>query len=112
MITGTTGRFVALSLLAAAAVGAAVPPAAQLDARGVKTGLNRAARAAGKLYFGTATNSDQWNDTTYFGILKDGAEFGQITPANVMKWVRCASRCPSTRRAGFSPRSPLLPSCR
>ncbi|TBU27857.1 endo-beta-1,4-glucanase [Dichomitus squalens] len=49
-------------------------------------GLNDAAKAAKKLYFGTATNADQWNDTTYYDILKDDAEFGQITPANVMKW--------------------------
>ncbi|KAH9935137.1 endo-beta-1,4-glucanase [Epithele typhae] len=48
-------------------------------------GLNRAAEAAGKLYFGTATNSEQWNDTTYFDILRS-SEFGQITAANVMKW--------------------------
>ncbi|KAI0669537.1 endo-1,4-beta xylanase [Trametes maxima] len=51
-----------------------------------KSGLNLAAKSARKLYLGTATNSDQWNDTTYFNILKDNAEFGQVTPANVMKW--------------------------
>ncbi|KAI0645072.1 glycoside hydrolase superfamily [Trametes meyenii] len=51
-----------------------------------KSGLNLAAKRAGKLYLGTATNSDQWNDTTYFNILKDDAEFRQVTAANVMKW--------------------------
>ncbi|KAI9059911.1 glycoside hydrolase family 10 protein [Trametes sanguinea] len=51
-----------------------------------KSGLNLAAKSARKLYFGTATNSEQWNDTTYFNILKNNAEFGQVTPANVMKW--------------------------
>ncbi|KAI0629545.1 endo-1,4-beta xylanase [Trametes polyzona] len=51
-----------------------------------KSGLNVAAKNARKLYLGTATNSDQWNDTKYFNILKNNAEFGQVTPANVMKW--------------------------
>ncbi|KAH9851156.1 endo-1,4-beta xylanase [Lenzites betulinus] len=51
------------------------------------SGLNTVAKSIGrKLYLGTATNSEQWNDTTYFNILKDNAEFGQITAANVMKW--------------------------
>ena len=80
------GRFFALS---AAFGGALALPASdsQLYARS-RRGLNLAARAARKLYLGTATNSDQWNDTAYYNILKDDAEFGQITPANVMKWVR------------------------
>ncbi|PIL33690.1 hypothetical protein GSI_04314 [Ganoderma sinense ZZ0214-1] len=51
-----------------------------------QVGLNVAAQAAQKLYFGTATNADQWTDKTYFDILKDDSEFGQITAANVMKW--------------------------
>ena len=51
------------------------------------SGLNLAAKSAKKLYFGTATNSDQWNDTKYYNILKNDAEFGQVTPANVMKWA-------------------------
>lgn len=55
---------------------------------GSKSGLNLAAKAAKKLYLGTATNADQWNDTTYYSLLRDNAEFGQITAANVMKWVR------------------------
>ncbi|KAI0327919.1 endo-1,4-beta xylanase [Cubamyces sp. BRFM 1775] len=50
------------------------------------SGLNLAAKGAKKLYFGTATNSEQWNDTKYYNILKNDAEFGQVTPANVMKW--------------------------
>lgn len=83
------GLFLALG---AAFEGALTLPASdsQLYARS-RRGLNLAARAARKLYLGTATNSDQWNDTTYYNILKDDAEFGQITPANVMKWVRLSS---------------------
>ena len=59
-----------------------------------QVGLNVAAKAAKKLYFGTATNADQWNDKTYFDILRDDREFGQITAANVMKWV-CGCPRPS-----------------
>ena len=58
------------------------------DSLDFHTGLNVAAKTAKKLYFGTATNADQWGDKTYFDILKDDREFGQITAANVMKWVR------------------------
>ncbi|KAI0774910.1 hypothetical protein BD413DRAFT_611895 [Trametes elegans] len=50
------------------------------------SGLNVASRDARKLYLGTATNSDEWNDMTYFDILRNDAVFGQVTPANVMKW--------------------------
>ncbi|KAI8971024.1 endo-1,4-beta xylanase [Trametes punicea] len=75
------------SLLAftALACGVLASPSARSSSSS-KSGLNLAAKSAKKLYFGTATNSDQWNDTTYFNILKSDAEFGQITPANVMKW--------------------------
>ncbi|PIL29545.1 hypothetical protein GSI_08353 [Ganoderma sinense ZZ0214-1] len=51
-----------------------------------RPGFNAAARSAGKLYFGTATNNYQWNDTAYVAILDDLAMFGQLTPAKVMKW--------------------------
>ena len=53
------------------------------------TGPNAAARAAGKLYFGTATNTDELqDDADYFAILNDNRMFGQLTPAKAMKWVR------------------------
>lgn len=48
--------------------------------------LNRAARAAGKKYFGTATDNPELNDTVYTAILDHNSMFGQITPANSMKW--------------------------
>ncbi|KAL0059057.1 hypothetical protein AAF712_014234 [Marasmius tenuissimus] len=48
---------------------------------------NTAAKAAGKLYFGTATNADQFvNDTAYAETLSDNKLFGAITPANALKW--------------------------
>ncbi|KAI0264342.1 endo-beta-1,4-glucanase [Gloeopeniophorella convolvens] len=48
--------------------------------------LHIAAEAAGKLYFGTATDNPELNDTAYTAILDDRTMFGQITPANSMKW--------------------------
>ena len=47
-----------------------------------------AARSAGKLYFGTATNNYQLNDIAYLAVLDNLAMFGQLTPAKTMKWVR------------------------
>ncbi|KAI1787785.1 endo-beta-1,4-glucanase [Ganoderma leucocontextum] len=51
-----------------------------------RSGLNAAARSAGKLYFGTATNNYELDDTAYVAILDDSAMFGQLTPAKAMKW--------------------------
>jgi len=48
--------------------------------------LNVAAKTAGKLYFGTATDNPELTDTTYVTILNDTAMFGQLTPGNSMKW--------------------------
>ena len=59
----------------------------------LEPGFNAIARSAGKLYFGTATNNYQLNDTAYVTILDDLAMFGQITPAKVMKWVRTSPFC-------------------
>ncbi|RDW62201.1 beta-xylanase-2 [Coleophoma cylindrospora] len=48
--------------------------------------LNQLAKNAGKLYFGTATDNGELNNTQYVSILSDRREFGQLTPANGMKW--------------------------
>ncbi|KAG9315022.1 glycoside hydrolase family 10 protein [Chiua virens] len=48
--------------------------------------LNLAAKAAGKLYFGSATDNPELTDIAYVAILNDTAIFGQLTPANSMKW--------------------------
>ena len=47
--------------------------------------LNDLAKEAGKKYFGTATDNDELSNTTYFKILTDTREFGQLTPANGQK---------------------------
>jgi endo-1,4-beta-xylanase len=52
-------------------------------------GLNELAQAAGKKYFGTATDNPELNDTAYTAILNNKKIFGQISPANSMKWVSC-----------------------
>ena len=56
--------------------------------------LNDLAKAAGKLYFGTATDNGELSDAAYTAILDNNMEFGQITPANSMKWVRHISMHP------------------
>ena len=52
--------------------------------------LNELAQEAGKKYFGTATDNDELSNSTYYSILTDTREFGQLTPANGQK-VRVAS---------------------
>ncbi|GAB7365480.1 hypothetical protein MBLNU230_g6553t1 [Neophaeotheca triangularis] len=49
------------------------------------TGLNNAAVNAGKLFFGTATELPT-DDAAYMDLLSNTADFGQLTPANAMKW--------------------------
>ncbi|KAF9036221.1 beta-1,4-endoxylanase [Panaeolus papilionaceus] len=50
------------------------------------SGLARLAKAAGKKYFGTATDNPELNDAPYVEKLGDSHEFNQITPGNSMKW--------------------------
>ena len=61
------------------------------DVSTVGFGPNIAAHQARKLYFGTATNNDELNDTAYFALLDNLTLFGQLTPAKAMKWVRLLS---------------------
>lgn len=60
---------------------ASIPPAP------TGSNSNALARAAGKLYFGTATDNSELSDAAYVAILSDNSYFGQLTPANSMKWV-------------------------
>lgn len=50
--------------------------------------LNELAKNTGKLYFGTETETWEFNDTEYFSILTDTREFGQLVPGNSMKVSR------------------------
>ncbi|KAJ6571408.1 endo-1,4-beta-xylanase A precursor [Mycena capillaripes] len=45
-----------------------------------------ATSVGGKLYFGSATDNPELNDTAYTAILSDSTMFGQITPGNSLKW--------------------------
>lgn len=57
-----------------------------LAAPGAEAQLHQLAKAAGKLYFGSATDNGELSDTAYVAILEDANEFGQITPSNGQKW--------------------------
>ncbi|KAH8878827.1 family 10 glycosyl hydrolase [Thozetella sp. PMI_491] len=60
--------------------------ASLLAAAGVDANLNQLAKAAGKLYFGSATDNGELSNTAYTSILSNVNEFGQITPGNGQKW--------------------------
>jgi endo-1,4-beta-xylanase len=49
--------------------------------------LNTLAKAKGLKYFGSATDNGELSNTAYTAILKNSANFGQITPGNTQKWV-------------------------
>ena len=43
-------------------------------------GISNVAKAAGKKYFGTATDNPELTDTAYLAELSKHNEFGQLTP--------------------------------
>jgi endo-1,4-beta-xylanase len=54
-----------------------------------RKGLNDYAKKAGKLYFGTAADVPGTNETTdryYRAELANKDDWGQVTPANAMKY--------------------------
>ncbi|KAG0160855.1 hypothetical protein PDIDSM_8386 [Penicillium digitatum] len=51
-------------------------------------GLNTAAVAKGKLYFGSATDNPELTDAAYLAQLSNTDDFGQITPGNAQKWMQ------------------------
>lgn len=55
-------------------------------AAGANAQLHQLAVAAGKKYFGSATDNGELDDTAYVAILENADEFGQITPGNTQKW--------------------------
>jgi endo-1,4-beta-xylanase len=48
--------------------------------------LNTLAVAAGKIYFGTATDNPELTDSAYVAQLGNTSDFNQITAGNSMKW--------------------------
>ncbi|THU87259.1 glycoside hydrolase family 10 protein [Dendrothele bispora CBS 962.96] len=67
--------------LAQTTTAASAEPTATSNAK-----LHTVAKAAGKLYFGSATDNPELTNVQYISILNDSATFGQITPANSLKW--------------------------
>lgn len=53
---------------------------------GANANLNQLMKAAGKLYFGSATDNGELSDSAYTAILSNVNEFGQVTPGNTQKW--------------------------
>lgn len=49
------------------------------------SGLNDAAKDAGKLYFGTATDPVSFGDVAYMRVLNDTGDFGGLSVENAMK---------------------------
>lgn len=49
-------------------------------------GLNSLFQAAGKLFFGTATDTNNFNDTAYMNVFNNRNEFGIVVPENSLKW--------------------------
>ncbi|EJT76596.1 endo-1,4-beta-xylanase [Gaeumannomyces tritici R3-111a-1] len=80
-------RFPALAtLLLTAASGALGQAGGSGGGAAADEGLHSLAVKAGKLYFGTATDTNNFRDATYTGIVKDVREFGLVVPENSMKW--------------------------
>lgn len=85
----TIAAFLALSSLVCCAFAQNTTSSAVLPTATSRLGLNHVAKAAGKKYFGTATNNDEiTGDAPYATVLNNSKIFGQLTPANSMKWVR------------------------
>ncbi|KAK1989818.1 family 10 glycosyl hydrolase, partial [Colletotrichum falcatum] len=64
----------------------AITAAGLLALPGASANLHELAVAAGKKYFGSATDNPELPDAAYVSILKDNKMFGQITPGNGQKW--------------------------
>lgn len=86
--------FVALAPAALAIPATPVVDASLPGSTANVAGLHAVAKAAGKLYLGTATDNNELTNTQYTAILEAPNMFGQITAENTMKWVGfSSSRC-------------------
>ncbi|EIW62496.1 endo-beta-1,4-glucanase [Trametes versicolor FP-101664 SS1] len=78
--------FVALAPAALAIPATPVADASLPGSTANVAGLHAVAKAAGKLYLGTATDNNELTNTQYTAILEAPNMFGQITAENTMKW--------------------------
>lgn len=84
--------FVSVVLLVVAAASSPTPVTSASGTESTShVKLNHLAKSRGKLYLGTATDNGELTDKPYTTILDDNTMFGQITPANSMKWVSLSS---------------------
>jgi len=74
------------ALFSLAAAGSALAAPYNVFQERATSGLDTAAIAAGKLYFGTATDNPELTNAAYMTETNNTADFGQITPGNSMKW--------------------------
>ena len=77
----------------------ASPPPSQTGApKPAATGLDKAFKAKGKVFFGTAADSNRFNNPTDSAVTI--REFGGLTPENSMKWDAVSHlRIPATHRS-------------
>ncbi|KAM3417587.1 Beta-xylanase [Cercospora zeina] len=73
---------------------------------GTSNGLNEAAQAAGKMWFGTAISipGPEEDNEHYLSVFRNSKDFGQATPANSMKFAateRRQGKFDFTRAEGF-----------
>lgn len=80
-----------LLLLVAGLVSETVATTARLTTRAsanqTKDGLHSLMVATGKVYFGTATDTNNFDDEAYQAIATNRKEFGMFTPENSQKWI-------------------------
>ena len=62
----------------------AVPPSQTAAPAPAATGLDKAFKAKGKVFFGTASDSNRFSNPTDSAVTI--REFGGLTPENSMKW--------------------------
>lgn len=89
--------FIALTPAALALPATPVADASLPGSTANVAGLHAVAKAAGKLYLGTATDNNELTNTQYTAILEAPNMFGQITAENTMKWVSCSASRRSER---------------
>jgi endo-1,4-beta-xylanase len=78
-----TGLFTLLEFAAVSTASTTTPPTTTTSSATsgtYTTGLAQVAKAAGKLYFGSATDNPELSDASYVALLGNTKEFNQLTP--------------------------------